>query len=92
MQKEYFVYIVSSISKTIYIGVTNNLSRRIHEHKNGLLEGFTKKYRVNSLVYYESYFDIRDAIAREKELKSWRRNKKYTLIEDANPGWQELSL
>lgn len=83
---------MSSISRTIYIGVTNNLSRRIYEHKNGLLDGFTKKYRVNRLVYYESYFDIRDAIAREKQLKSWRRSKKCILIEKANHGWQELSL
>lgn len=92
MPKTYFVYIMSSLSKTLYIGVTNNLTRRIFEHKHGLVEGFTKKYQVRNLVYYEEYNDIREAIAREKQLKSWNREKKRILIERMNPGWEDLVL
>lgn len=92
MKKSYFVYILASISRVLYIGVTNDLNRRLWEHKEGLLEGFTKKYHVHKLVYYEEYHDIQDAIMREKQLKSWRRSKKVALIEESNPGWSELSL
>lgn len=92
MKKSYFVYILASISRVLYIGVTNDLNRRLWEHKEGLLEGFTKKYHVHKLVYYEEYLDIQDAIMREKQLKSWRRSKKVALIEESNPGWSELSL
>ncbi|MBI4272636.1 GIY-YIG nuclease family protein [Candidatus Uhrbacteria bacterium] len=92
MRKSYFVYILSSLSRTLYIGVTNDLCRRVYEHKEGLVEGFTKKYRIKNLVYYEEYYDIREAIAREKQLKSWNRSKKCVLIERFNPGWSELSL
>ena len=76
----------------MYIGVTNNLSRRIFEHQEGLVEGFTKKYNVKQLVCYEEYTDVREAIAREKQLKSWNRNKKCILIEHSNPEWHGLSL
>ena len=92
MYKTYFIYIMSSLSKTLYVGVTNNLVRRVFEHKEGLFEGFTKKYQIKNLVYYEEYSDIREAIAREKQLKSWNREKKLTLIERLNPGWEELVL
>ncbi|MBI2645364.1 GIY-YIG nuclease family protein [Candidatus Uhrbacteria bacterium] len=92
MKKTYFVYILSNISRTLYIGITNNLNRRVHEHTEGLIEGFTKRYNIRCLVYYEEYDDVREAITREKQLKSWNRNKKCLLIERSNPGWQELSL
>ena len=92
MKRSYFIYVLSSISHVLYIGVTNNLSRRIFEHKEGLIEGFTKKYHVKYLVYYEEYWDVHEAITREKQLKSWNRNKKCILIERSNPEWQELSL
>ncbi len=88
----YYVYIMASFSRVIYVGVTRNLVRRVSEHRNGAVEGFTKRYNIHFLVYYEEYADIRDAIQREKQLKSWRRSKKLSLIESLNPGWQELSL
>ncbi len=88
--RQYFVYIMSSINQTIYIGVTNNLVRRVFEHQQGAVKGFTKKYRCTRLIYYEIYSDVRLAISREKQLKSWRRSKKNTLIEELNPHWDEL--
>jgi putative endonuclease len=91
MKKSYYVYIVSSKSGTLYIGVTNDLKRRMYEHKHGLVEGFTKKYKVNRLVYYEETSEIDVAIAREKQLKRWRRSKKIDLIKSMNPGWEDLS-
>ena len=75
----------------MYIGVTNNLERCIFEHKNKLVVGFTSKYNVDKLVYFEGTTDIQAAIAREKELKSWRREKKNTLVESLNPEWKDLS-
>ena len=88
----YYVYILSNWNhKVIYIGVTNNLERRIFEHKSGEIAGFTQKYRVNKLVYFESYSDVNDAIAREKTLKGWVRSKKNALIESLNPDWHDLS-
>ncbi len=92
MTKTYHVYILSSISRVLYIGVTGNLSKRVFEHQEGAIDGFTKRYKVKNLVYYEEYNDVRDAIAREKQLKSWGRRKKCELIERLNPGWHELSL
>jgi len=88
----YFVYILSSFTRTIYIGVTNNIERRLYEHKQKLIKGFTSKYNVSSLVYFESFSDINAAIAREKEIKKWRREKKVALIESTNPDWEDLSL
>lgn len=87
----YYVYILASASGTLYIGVTNNLERRISEHKLGLFEGFSKKYGCKKLVYYENYSDIHQAIAREKILKGWLRKKKEDLIKTVNPKWKDLS-
>jgi putative endonuclease len=89
--KDYFVYILASrIGGTIYIGVTNDLLRRVHEHKQKLAEGFTKKYGVSNLVYYEVHSDIEAAITREKQLKKWNRAWKVRLIEETNPNWDDL--
>jgi len=87
----YYVYILSSITKTLYIGVTNDIARRTYEHKNGLVPGFTKKYKVDRLVYIEETEDIRAAITREKQLKGWLRVKKEELINSVNPSWNDLS-
>jgi putative endonuclease len=89
--RRYFVYILSSVSRTLYIGVTNDIERRVREHKQGLIPGFTAKYRINRLVYVEETTDVRDAIAREKQIKAWRRAKKIELIESVNPDWKDLS-
>ena len=89
--KNYYVYLLSNEARTLYIGVTNNLERRISEHKSKLIKGFTKKYNLTKLVYYETTTDIRDAIYREKQLKGWLRSKKISLIEKENPGWDDLS-
>jgi len=87
----YYVYILTNqFNDVFYVGVTNNLERRIREHQSGLIDGFTKKYRVHKLVYCESCHDVRDAIAREKQLKNWNREKKRTLIEKMNPDWKDL--
>jgi putative endonuclease len=92
MRREYnfYVYIITSISGTLYIGVTNNLLRRITEHKDGKIKGFTKKYSCNKLIYYEYFENILDAINREKEIKKWRRDKKENLIKSLNPRWNDL--
>jgi putative endonuclease len=91
MSKQYHVYILSSYSRVIYTGVTNDLCRRVHEHKNKVHEGFTSKYHVDQLVYYEITSDIRSAIEREKQIKGYRREKKVALIEQMNPKWIDLS-
>ena len=90
--KNYYVYILTNKSKTLYIGVTNNLERRVHEHKNKLIEGFTKKYNLDKLVYYEVLNNIEDAIRREKQLKNWHREWKINLIESVNKDWKDLSI
>ena len=90
--KQFYVYIMSSANRVLYIGVTNNLERRIFEHKNKLMEGFTAKYNVTKLVYLEETSDVRAAIEREKQLKGWKRARKIALIEDTNPNWDDLSL
>lgn len=88
----YYVYILSNWNnKVIYVGMTNNLERRIYEHKSKLIEGFTKKYNLTKLVYYELTEDVNSAISREKEIKKWRREKKNNLIESLNPNWDDLS-
>ena len=87
----YFVYIMASRSGVLYVGVTNDIARRVVEHKEGIVPGFTKKYKVNRLVYFEETTDIRAAIAREKQIKRWRREKKIRLIEGVNPNWRDLS-
>ncbi len=78
-------------SKTLYTGVTNDLQRRVYEHKQKLIKGFTSKYNITKLVYYEEYNDIKDAIRREKQIKGWSRKKKIELIESVNPEWNNLS-
>ena len=85
-----WVYIMSSHSSCLYIGITSDLSGRVWEHKEGVLEGFTKKYKINQLVYHELFHDIESAIAREKQLKGWSRAQKIALIEKMNPGWEDL--
>jgi putative endonuclease len=88
----YWVYILASKpSGTLYIGVTNSLKRRIWEHKNGLVAGFTKQYGIKTLVYFETYRNVADAIGREKELKGWLRVRKVDLIRKENPLWQDLA-
>ena len=87
----YFVYIMTNRSKTLYIGVTNNLERRVFEHKGKLVPGFTSRYNLDRLVYYESTPDVRSAIEREKQIKGWRRQRKPDLIQSTNPGWRDLS-
>ncbi|HEY6041909.1 MAG TPA: GIY-YIG nuclease family protein [Anaerolineae bacterium] len=89
--RHYYVYIISSTSRTLYTGVTNNLERRVYEHKHKLLEGFTKRYHITQLVYYEVTNEINDAIAREKQIKGLARSKKIKLIESMNPDWRDLS-
>ncbi|MBK8900398.1 MAG: GIY-YIG nuclease family protein [Anaerolineaceae bacterium] len=88
---QYFVYILSSLSGTLYVGMTNNLTRRVYEHKAKETEGFTKRYNVDRLVYFEEFSDVRDAIAREKSIKKWNRRKKVELIKSMNPAWRDLS-
>jgi putative endonuclease len=91
MRNHYYVYILTNISNTVvYTGVTNNLLRRITEHKSGLNDGFTKKYNVKKLVYFELFEDINQAIAREKQIKGYSREKKNNLIKNLNPEWLEL--
>jgi putative endonuclease len=87
----YCVYILASRSRVLYTGVTNDLARRVHEHKQGLIPGFTQTYRVTRLVYFEEFADIRDAIAREKQIKGWVRGRKLELIETRNPTWADLA-
>jgi putative endonuclease len=89
----YFVYMLaSSRYGTLYVGVTNDLARRVYEHKTKIIKGFTSQYDVTRLVWYEAYEQITDAIAREKELKKWRRDWKIRLIEEMNPEWEDLYL
>ena len=87
--KRYYVYILASRSRNLYTGVTNNLRRRVLQHREGLTEGFTKKYRIHRLVYFESFEDVRTAIRREKQIKGWRREKKVALINATNPTWDD---
>ena len=87
----YYVYIVASIQRTLYIGMTNDLARRVHQHKHGLIPGFTRRYTVNRLVHFEAFTDVRDAKAREHQLKGWTRKKKIALIKAENPEWEDLA-
>jgi putative endonuclease len=88
---QYYIYILSNKSKTLYTGITNNLERRIFEHKSKKIKGFTSKYNITLLVYYEITNDVKSAIAREKQIKGWVRKKKIDLIESMNPEWNDLS-
>ena len=91
MDKTYVVYIVASRSRSLYTGVTNNLQRRLAQHREKLVPGFTSRYNIFRLVHFEVYGDIQTAIAREKEIKAWRREKKIRLIERKNSTWEDLS-
>ncbi|HUT22488.1 MAG TPA: GIY-YIG nuclease family protein [Candidatus Bipolaricaulota bacterium] len=90
-ENNYHVYIMASYKRTLYVGVTNDLVRRVAEHQDKIIEGFTKKYNCTRLVYFENFNDINEAIEREKQLKKWRREKKIRLIEEMNPDWDDLS-
>ena len=91
LEKTYFVYLLASKSRRLYVGVTNNLERRLYEHKQKLVDGFTKSYNIDRLVFFESTNDVRSALEREKEIKRWRREKKIALIETMNPAWDDFS-
>ena len=91
MDKKYYIYILTNYSKTLYTGMTNNLSRRIYEHKNKIIKGFTSRYKLNKLVYFEITNEVQTAILREKQIKGWLRKKKIDLIEKENPTWRDLS-
>ncbi len=90
--RQYYVYILTNSVRTLYVGLTNDLVRRVYEHKHKLVRGFTAKYNITWLAYYEQTPDIASAIAREKQIKGWRRSKKVALIETFNPRWKDLSL
>ena len=91
--EHYYTYILSNDNnRVIYVGMTNDLRRRLYEHKNELIDGFTAKYNVHKLVFFETFSDSMEAIKREKQLKGWRREKKDALIENNNPDWKDLSF
>jgi len=91
IKNQYYIYILANKRNgTLYIGVTSNLIKRLYEHKNNIIEGFTKKYNIHKLVYYETTNDIESAIRREKQLKKWNRKWKINLIENSNPEWIDL--
>ena len=90
-QLRYYIYIMTNHSGTLYVGVTSDLERRVIEHKEQKIDGFTKKYKINRLVYFEETPSRRTAIEREKEIKGWKRDKKVKLIEVLNKGWKDLS-
>lgn len=93
LMDQYFVYILTNKGdKVLYTGITNNLLRRIYEHKHKLIDGFTKKYRLTKLVYFEGFSNVNDALANEKKIKGWLRVKKINLIKSKNPAWKDLSL
>ena len=90
-QGYYFVYLLSSLSVTLYVGVTDNLWKRVQEHKEGVFDGFTRKYKINRLMYFETYNIATIASDREQQLKKWRREKKIALFATSNPQWRDLS-
>ena len=91
MVKQYYVYILTNrTNNVLYIGVTNNLERRVFEHKHGLIEGFSKRYKLTKLIYFEESLSVVDAIVREKQLKNWHREWKLNLIKSINPGFKDL--
>ncbi len=89
--RTYYVYIMASVSRALYVGVTNNLQRRVWEHKTKRVPGFTSKYNITRLVHFEPTGNVWAALTREKQVKAWSREKKFALIEAANPAWQDLS-
>lgn len=92
LRSNFFIYIMASHSGTLYVGVTNDLQRRVSEHGQGVADSFTKKYQCTKLVYFDVYSDIEEAIRREKQLKGWRRLRKEELINGVNPHWEDLSV
>ncbi|MFO8011015.1 MAG: GIY-YIG nuclease family protein [Dehalococcoidia bacterium] len=90
IMNKYYVYIMTNGSGTLYTGVTNNLERRVYEHRNKLIGGFTKKYNITKLLYFEEVGDVKAAIEREKQIKGWVREKKVALIESMNPYWRDV--
>lgn len=90
MEKKYYVYILTNKSNTLYTGITSCITQRINAHKQKLVDGFTKKYNIDKLVYIEEYRDVHNAIAREKQIKSWSRKKKIGLIKQQNPDYKEI--
>lgn len=90
-QRCYFVYLLSSLSGTLYVGLTDNLWKRVQEHKDGLFDGFTRKYKVNRLMYFETFNDSNVAANREQQIKKWRREKKIALFATSNPQWRDLT-
>jgi putative endonuclease len=92
MERSYYVYVLTNWNnRVMYVGVTNNLARRMYEHKHKLIKGFTTKYNINKLVYFEECGDIKEALEREKEIKRWRRKKKDSLVSSLNPEWKDLN-
>ena len=91
MEKLYYVYILASRSRALYTGMTNNLAVRVAQHRDGLVCGFTATYRIHRLVHFETFRDVKAAIAREKQIKGWRRSKKAALIESRNRTWEDLA-
>ena len=89
---QYYVYILTNAKRNLYTGVTNDLERRVYEHKRKLVEGFTKRYNLTWLAYYEVTTDINSAIVQEKQIKGWRRSKKLALVEAMNPQWRDLAM
>lgn len=89
--RQFYVYILTNKTGTLYVGITNNIKKRIHQHKRKAADGFTSKYNIDRLLYYENFSDAYSAIAREKTIKGWVRNKKVELINSLNPGWNDLS-
>ena len=89
--REYYVYMMTNVSRTLYTGVTNDLVRRIAEHQQKAIPGFTSRYNINQLVWYEATSDVRSAITREKQIKGWKRRRKVALVTSANPNWTDLS-
>lgn len=91
MDRQYYVYIMANRSRRLYTGISNDLVRRVYQHKHHLVAGFTKRYNIDRLVYYESTESVESAILREKQIKGWLRSKKIALIESMNPEWKDLS-
>ena len=92
MSRAYYVYLMASRSGVLYVGITNDLERRVFEHRSKLVPGFTAEYEVDRLIYFESTSNVLAAIEREKQIKGWRRSRKIALIETLNPAWRDLSL
>jgi len=88
---QYYIYIMTNKSGTLYVGMTNDIKKRVYEHKNKLIAGFTKKHNINRLIYFETFSDVHSAITREKTIKGWLRKKKIDLVNNTNPYWNDLS-